>query len=154
MMEQEPNQTRGQGNPETPEEQAGQLTAIPPAPDEPVLKQSGLGIASFIIGLLCITGLIISMLTMVSSLTDFITADGTALDQKQLENLIMENASLVIAVLLFIGSLGVGLIGLILGIIGCSLRNRRKVFAIIGTVLNGLVIVGFVGLILFGAAMQ
>jgi hypothetical protein len=153
-MEQEQDQSRGQGTPEPPEDQAGRLTAIPPAPDELVVKQSGLGIASFIIGLLCIAGLIISMLTMVSSLTDFITADGAALDQKQLETRIMENSTLILSVLLFLGSLGIGLVGLILGIIGCSLSNRRKVFAIIGTVLNGLVIVGFVGLLLFGAAMQ
>lgn len=46
------------------------------------------------------------------------------------------------------------LAGTILGIIGLVLKNRKKVFSIIGTILNGIMILAFVGLIVVGIFMM
>jgi hypothetical protein len=125
-----------------------------PAAEELPLKQSGLGIASFVIGLICIIGLIGTTLFIGASVADFVTPDGTALSEAEIQAKVMDNMGFIVAVLLFMASLFLSLVGLILGIIGLVVKNRRKVFAVIGTVLNGLLIVGFVGLVIIGLAMS
>jgi len=45
------------------------------------------------------------------------------------------------------------IVGLILGIIGATQNQQSKTFAIIGAVLNGLVILGFMGLMAIGLVM-
>jgi hypothetical protein len=47
---------------------------------------------------------------------------------------------------------GMCLLGLILGIIGCCQKDRKRVFAVIGTVLNGLILFGLCGLMSIGLA--
>ena len=49
---------------------------------------------------------------------------------------------------------GLSFIGLILGFISLFMNNRRKVFGIIGVILNGLLVFGFGALVVAGIIMQ
>jgi len=113
-------------------------------------KQSGLGIASFIIGLLCIIGIIALSMTTVVSLTDAIQPDGTLPDTEELAS----SSEVIIAGILMLFTILISLVGLVLGIVSLFMKNRRKVFGIIGVVLNGLLVVGFGGLMVLGMAVQ
>ncbi|MBW7457208.1 hypothetical protein ACFOLF_09345 [Paenibacillus sepulcri] len=119
---------------------------------EPVRSQSKLGIASFIIGLASIVGFIICSIIAASSIMDYITADGkTVQNIEKFSEEIAKDAPLLLSILFMIVSIGLSLIGLILGIVGACMRNTRKAFSIIGIVLNGLLSFGFAAL--FAAAL-
>ncbi len=51
---------------------------------------------------------------------------------------------------MFLG-LAVALVGLVLGIIGTRQTNRRKVFAILGTCFNGIILLGVLALLILGS---
>jgi hypothetical protein len=153
-MDHKQSELHQQTDPVSPGESSEELNEVPPDMDGPKRKQSGLGIASFILGLLCIIGLLIAAVTIASSLSDYLSPDGTVISEDALQTRLLEDSGMILSVFLFIASLGLGVVGLILGIVGLVMRNRRKVFALIGTILNGLVIAGFVGIVLFGLAMQ
>ncbi|MCQ6558603.1 hypothetical protein [Paenibacillus mendelii] len=122
-----------------------------PMISEQPVKTSGLGIASFIIGLVSIITFIICIVVVTSSIMDYITEDGKIIqDVEQISS----NVSLLLSGLFLIGSLGLSFVGLVLGIIGACMRDRRKAFAIVGIVLNGLLVVGTVGLFLVGIIFQ
>jgi len=108
----------------------------PPLPDD-LPKHSVLGIISFVIGilaslLLCITFAIAGF----SSPQTF----GTSL---------YENMMTVIG-LMACASGGMSVLGLGLGIGGVIQKAQSKVFGIIGLVVNGLLLLGFCGLMLLG----
>ncbi|WP_128101133.1 hypothetical protein [Paenibacillus sp. DCT19] len=58
--------------------------------------------------------------------------------------------AVVLASLSILVCLILNLAGLIVGVIGLVLKNRKKIFAIIGTILNGILILAFAGLIVAG----
>lgn len=111
--------------------------AFSPAPElqRQQLKQSGPGIASFIISLVTIAGYITAAIILG-------TIASTAWNNH--DNL-MSNASQVVmnTALAILGLSAVNVIGVVVGIIGLSLRNRRKVLAAIGTIMNGLIVLCF-----------
>ncbi|MGO4107926.1 hypothetical protein [Paenibacillus sp. YAF4_2] len=126
----------------------------PPRENQP-LKQSGLGIASFILALvtvLLIVGAFISAAVFASSVSDDPQAFLNELENINGEALPSNIVPILIAGFCMLASVGVAIIGLILGIIGAASRTRRKTFAIIGIVLNGLVVLGTVGLVIIGLA--
>jgi hypothetical protein len=132
------------------------MTPYPPVfGEEPAaapVRQSGLGIASFIIGLVSIVVMIIGFVAIVAALGDYIAPDGT-IDPNDIDPMEL-GASMMVGILAIFGSLAVSFVGLILGIIGLVAKNRRKVFGVIGVVLNALLIVGFLGLFVFGLLMS
>ncbi|NMI02879.1 hypothetical protein HF638_02770 [Paenibacillus sp. SZ31] len=113
------------------------------------LKHSGPGIASFIIGLVAIVGYILIFFTAAMALNDSIEV----LTPLQAEELALHPA-VILASLAILVCLILNLAGGILGIIGLILKNRKKVFAIIGTLMNGIIILAFIGLILVGMNMM
>lgn len=123
-------------------------------------KQSGLGIASFIIGLLSVVLLIIAIVSGSSFVdqianTDLTIADpaDTAAFQKSIEALGEEVlVSVMVAIFCIFGAGLLSLVGLILAIIGAFSSKRRKLFSVIGIVLNVLAFVGGIGLFFAGAA--
>lgn len=125
-----------------------------PEREDGPMKQSGLGIASFILALvtlLLVVGSIISATVFVSHVSGDAQGFLNELENIEAENSIPSDlASIMIAGLCIIASIGVAIIGLILGIVGAVQKNRRKVFAIIGIVLNGLIVLGTVGLVIIG----
>ncbi len=128
------------------------MTPYPPVfGEEPAaapVRQSGLGIASFVIGLISIVVMIIGFVATVAALREFISPDGT-IDPATIDPMEV-GTSMIIGGLAILGSLAISFVGLILGIIGIVQKNRRKVFGIIGVVLNGLLLVGFLGLFVIG----
>jgi hypothetical protein len=107
-------------------------------------KHSGLGIASFsIFGGMAVL-FVILLIAMIARITSKI--DITA-DPEDITDTIENMPELMVLSFLMFGSILGNLIGLVLGIIGLIQKERKKIFAILGTVFNGLVI-GFVALIL------
>ncbi|WP_145146754.1 hypothetical protein [Paenibacillus xylanexedens] len=113
------------------------------------LKHSGPGIASFVIGLAAVVGYILIFFIAAMALNDSIEV----LTPLQAEELALHPA-VILASLSILVCLILNLAGGILGIIGLILKNRKKVFAIIGTLLNGIIILAFIGLILAGMSMM
>ncbi|MCW3792572.1 hypothetical protein OM416_13330 [Paenibacillus sp. LS1] len=113
------------------------------------LKHSGLGIASFVIGLVAIVGYILIFFIAAMALNDSIGV----LTPLQAEELALHPA-VILASLSILVCLILNLVGGIIGIIGLVLKNRKKVFAIIGSLLNGIIILAFIGLILVSISMM
>ncbi|WP_052350558.1 DUF4064 domain-containing protein [Paenibacillus gorillae] len=113
------------------------------------IKQSGLGIASFIIALIAVLLGIIGMILSVAFAAN-VSEDPQSLIRDLENNDPSVLASVMIAGLLMIAGAGIAFVGLILGIVGAFAKNRRKVFAIVGIILNGLIVVGIVALTVLG----
>lgn len=124
----------------------------PVVEDEVVLrpKHSGLGIASFsLFGGMAVL-FIILLVVFVSKITSLDLSDPDAIASQ-----VEEMPELGVISFLMFGTLIGNLIGLVLGIIGLVQKGRKKIFAILGTIFNGLV-VGFLALLLIiaiGAAL-
>ncbi|WP_054023657.1 hypothetical protein [Bacillus sp. FJAT-28004] len=123
-------------------------------------KHSGIGITSFIIGLLAVVLLIIAFVsgsTFADQIanTDITIADpsDTAAFQASIEALGQEVlVSMMLAIVCIFGAGLLSLAGLVLAIIGAVSSKRRKTFGVIGIVLNILVFVGGIGLFFAGSA--
>lgn len=117
-------------------------------------KQSGLGIASFIIALVSVVLIIVSIALVASFASDIANNELLLNDPTAIES--MEEEALVpvmLAGLSILASIGVAMIGLILGIISAFSKSRRKVFGVIGIILNGLIVIGAVGIVVVGLAI-
>ena len=109
-----------------------------PAPDRP---QSGIGIASFVLAVLC--GVATIGVFGYAGYVEVTTSGGVGANE-------------TVATLIGLGILACGaalLVGLILGIVALFQRNRRRVFAAIGVGLNGLFVV-LISLMMWIGMMQ
>ncbi|MFC5653807.1 hypothetical protein ACFPYJ_32790 [Paenibacillus solisilvae] len=125
-----------------------------PYVEEQRVTQSKLGIASFIIGLISIILFVIGIIIVSTFIMDQNFSNSNSL-QREIQDSIEKNdfstyVPLVLGALMMIASAGISIIGLILGIVGVCSRNKRKVFSILGIVLNVLLPVGVIGLFLTG----
>ncbi|QOS77902.1 hypothetical protein JNUCC31_24620 [Paenibacillus sp. JNUCC31] len=128
------------------------FTPYPPTPEDrslDQLKHSGPGIASFVIGLVSIIGYILTIFIATLAINNAI---GVVTTPIQVEEIALHPA-VVLASLSILVCLVLNLAGLILGVIGLVLKNRKKVFAIIGTMLSGIMILAFAGLVIAGIYM-
>ena len=111
-----------------------------PSPEfQPPLKHSGPGIASFVISLVALLGYIISFIIVGVMASSILNEFGELSNDSSQAFLFLGLAILGLAAL--------NVIGVVLGIIGISIRNRRKIFGIIGTIINGVIILVFMLLI-------
>jgi hypothetical protein len=101
------------------------------------LPHSGLGIASFIIGLVVVV-IVLLMILLVGVLSTSRTNRNTA-----------ETMGMMTGLLVCGGAVA-SLVGLGLGLGGVFQENRNRVFAIIGLILNGLIILGTAALFIIG----
>lgn len=106
-------------------------------------RHSGLGIASFIIGLIV---LILDLILIAMAIV--IGATARPIGRRGEESLIV-----VVGVMACGGGVA-AIVGFCLGIAGVCQTNRSKVFAILGLVFNGLIVLGVVFLWLVGMAQQ
>jgi uncharacterized membrane protein len=126
--------------PNSPESNQQEMEPIVEESVKPRLRHSGLGIASFIVAILAII-LTIVLSTMIANIasnidiTNFDVEDQTVF-QQQLEEILEDNPELPIIFMLFFLIGGLALVGGILGIIGIFIKQRKKLFAILGTILN------------------
>lgn len=114
------------------------VTADPLAPPPPVAqKHSGVGIASFVIGIL---SLIMVCIT-------FIVAGGSG----GVSEYSSSYESLMTGIgLLACGTIALTLVGVVLGIVGVAQKNVKKLFAILGLSANGLVMLSLCLIIVIG----
>ncbi len=110
------------------------------------LKHSGLGIASFVLSLVSIVafiGVTIGIIVLVSNEIDFSTfIDSEGQPTMTEEELIDKLQPLLGYLIMYPLVLVLNVIGLILGIVGLARRGYKKVFPVLGTVFNGLAILG------------
>ncbi|OWR28052.1 hypothetical protein CDO73_19385 [Saccharibacillus sp. O23] len=116
------------------------------------LKHSGLGIASFVLALIGILLFIVCIVAIIGTVASMVDSTGQVANIESLEN---GNLLMAIGFAGFgiLGAAILNLIGLILGIIGLVVKDRKKVFAIIGTILNGLCVLTGGGFILISTVM-
>jgi len=139
-------------------EQSVNRQAFRPIPDGDggQTKHSGPGIASFVLSLvglvsfIALTIVIISLFTNAIDFTQVVDENG---------NRLMSDEEIVDKIQPFVGYLvlyplllGVVLIGLILGIVGLARPGTKKVFAILGTIFNGLPLLFVALLMVIGLA--
>ncbi|KZE66980.1 hypothetical protein AV545_23740 [Paenibacillus jamilae] len=111
------------------------------------LKHSGPGIASFIMSLVSLIGYIILAIMVINLMAHF--------SQYQTMNpeVALHQTGTVMIPFIFLGSLLLNCSGLVVGIIGIALKNRKKTFAITGLIINALIIVGFIALLAIGLSI-
>ncbi|GAB6988435.1 hypothetical protein [Paenibacillus pini] len=114
-------------------------TFIPPI----VLKHSGPGLASFVISLVTLLGYIISVAVMGSIIAPYINGDNTlSPDSKSVFGI----GVVVIIILAFVV---INIVGVVLGIVGTVMKQRKRFFAVIGLILNSFIVLGIGGFFVF-----
>lgn len=113
--------------------------ALPPGQKWP---HSKLGVASFIIGLSTIVINIILVVIAVIMVASAVGSTGTSFEMLDEQNIAAWMSGmlggLIVLILIWGFMIFANFTGLVLGIVGCCIKQRRKVFAIIGIVLNAL----------------
>ena len=107
-----------------------------------VQKHSGLGIASFVTSI--VSGLFIFLLIVVAGVMEVSTPGG--IDE--------ESATAVIVGLFIFAFLGSSLVALGLGIAGLLQKDRKKIFAILGTIFSAVAFLGTLFIMILGLAMD
>lgn len=121
------------------------------------LRHGGLGITSFVMAasamlLTVITFICFATVDMIE-LSESLLADN--MSEEQIAELVLSSApQLIIGVLLFFFTIFVAFVGGIIGIAGLVQKNRKKLFAIIGTIVNWLLVILVVFLTLVGLLLQ
>lgn len=105
-------------------------------------KHSGIGIASFVISILA--GILIFIVLGIAGSLEASTPGG--MDENSTEAVMV---GLAIIGLLFLNVLSVGL-----GIGGLLQKERKKIFAILGTVFSSFLILSVIGLMVLGTMVQ
>lgn len=127
------------------------------SPVDVPLKHSGLGIASFIMAIVSIVsfvGITIALIVWVGNTIDFsnfldANNNPTMTKEELLDTITPILGYLILFPFIFV----LVIIGLILGIIGLARKGYKKVFAVLGTILNGFALLFVFILILIGMAM-
>jgi hypothetical protein len=147
-----------QGNAPSPKEassaavQPGPFSAVPPEGAER-MRHSGIGIASTVLGIIAV---ILSVVAFSMAAADALRiADEinpeAILTEEEAAELMTRYSGLIGGVLLFIVTGFLFLIGAVLGIIGLFAHNRKKLFPILGTILNAAPIALIIVLMAVGA---
>ncbi|MGN7358189.1 hypothetical protein ACTHPF_14835 [Paenibacillus sp. SAF-054] len=108
----------------------------PPQHPPQFIRHSGPGIASFIISLVSMLAYIVSVAAMGAIFSSSLNGDGLSWSDSS-------TTGVTVITILLIGLFAANIIGVILGIIGLVLRNRKKIFAILGLSLNTIIILSF-----------
>lgn len=112
------------------------------------LKQSGLGIASFVLSLVCLIGYIG---TIIGAVGLIVNIAGDLQSMSSLESSSHLGVLVTVGFLILVFFL-VNLVGLILGIVGLAMKHRKKGFSIAGTTINAVLMFGIISLYLIGIA--
>ena len=105
-------------------------------------KNSGFGVASFIMSI--VIGLLILVLFAVAGVISASTPGG--MDKQSVQAVII---GLSILVLLFLA-----LVAMVLGIVGLLQKERKKLFAILGTIFSSLTLIVAVGVMILGLVVS
>ena len=105
-------------------------------------RHSGLGIASFVL----------SIVGGLATLGVFVTAG--VLEAQTPGGLDEDSPVTMMVGLAVFAAVGLALLGLALGIGGLVQPNRQRIFAILGTIFNGFIILGICGIMALGMAVS
>lgn len=114
---------------------------------------SRMGIASFVIAILAILGIILFFVIGFSVASSAIGPDPQSFDPTSIGPDSPLATTFFFLSLLFLVSVLITVVGLGLGIAGLIQRRRRKLFAALGTALNGLIVLGVASLIVLALAV-
>ncbi|CAM4375851.1 DUF4064 domain-containing protein [Saccharibacillus endophyticus] len=120
------------------------------------LKHSGVGIASFVLSLISIAlyvVFVVSAIGVVYSLAEVGSTVDFDVNSATEEQLMSVGLSAIVLIFSVLGAAVLNLVGAILGIVGIVSKTRKRVFAVIGTVLNGLCLLGGGGFIIFSTVI-
>ncbi|MEF3352120.1 hypothetical protein PV403_02940 [Paenibacillus sp. GYB006] len=106
------------------------------------LKHSGPGIASLVLGIL-------SLITYITILALSPAAARDILQSNSPEAMLESIYVIIIGVLVLVGLL-LNLTGMILAIVGLSLKNRKKIIPITGMIFHGIILLITVGFFILG----
>jgi len=109
-----------------------------------ITKHSGPGIASFIISLVAFMGYIFATV-----LVSVAAANVLGSPEELFQEFFMQQGSAIAGILLLFLAALLNLTSLILGIVGLSTKNRKKVFAILGTIFSAIPILPVIFILLF-----
>ncbi|MGN7760963.1 hypothetical protein [Paenibacillus sp. 22594] len=98
-------------------------------------KHSGPGIASFVIALITLAGYIITFV-VVGVNASSVTGGSDSFITNSAESIFYLGMSVLVLA-------AVNVIGAVIGIVGLTLRKRRRFFAVIGTIINGVILLLF-----------
>ena len=105
------------------------------------LRHAGFGVASFVLACLSLAGMFATF-----AIAGYLGA--------QRPDIVQTNSGVMVVIgMAIMGFAGLLLLAAVLGIVGLCQSNRKKVFAILGLVLSGLVIAGAGSLIAIGLVM-
>lgn len=108
----------------------------PPQHTPQLKRHSGPGIASFIISLVSMLAYIVSVGAMGAIFSSSLNGEGLSWSDSS-------TTGVTVITIILIGLFAANLTGIVLGIVGLVLRNRKKIFAILGLSLNTIIILSF-----------
>ena len=119
--------------------------------------QSRMGIASFVIAVLAVLIIAVGVVLLVAFTGEVIGANPQSLTQEDLQRNLEDSPSAAVALGVagfgFVAPPGGLLLGRVLGVAGRGPRRRKKLFAGLGTAVNGLGLLAIAGLLLLGVAL-
>ncbi|OAB77135.1 hypothetical protein PNBC_07040 [Paenibacillus crassostreae] len=116
-------------------EESSYINSMTSEPASPMnIKHSGPGIASFVLSMLSLLGYIASVALIGAIIAPHLSPESLSSPSEELIQII---GSVGLLVILFII---LNIIGVILSIIGVVLKNRKKIFAILGLIINGVIV--------------
>ncbi|WP_110933569.1 hypothetical protein [Paenibacillus bouchesdurhonensis] len=119
-----------------------------PAQPSARLKHSGLGITSFVMSIIAFLGYFAAIFLIIAAIGQAVQ------DPAYIEEALTEDPAAILGILTMFGAAIINLVALILGIIGLVIKNRKKIFAIIGTVLSSLSVLFIIFLYIVGTLQQ
>lgn len=116
-------------------------------------RHSRMGIASLVIAILAIIAIVLFFIIGVSVASAEIGGDPQSFDPSSID----ENSPLATTFALlglgFVGSVLLTVVGLGLGVAGLIQLRRKRLFALLGTIFNGLVVLVVIALFVLGFAL-
>ena len=112
-------------------------------------RHSRMGIASLVIAILAIIAIVLFFVISVSVASSAVGNDPQSFDPTSIDQNSPLASTFALLGLGLIGSVLLTVVGFGLGVAGLIQRRRKRLFAILGTIFNGLVVLGVIGLILF-----
>lgn len=116
-------------------------------------RHSRMGIASLVIAVLSIIAIVLFFVISVSVASSEIGNDPQSFDPNSIDQDSPLATTFALLGLGLVGSMLLTVLGFGLGVAGLIQRRRKRLFAILGTVLNGLVILGVLALFVLGFAL-
>lgn len=116
-------------------------------------RHSRMGIASLMLAVLAIIAIVLFFVISVSVASSEIGNNPQSFDPNSIDESSPLASTFALLGLGLIGSVLLTVVGFGLGVAGLIQRRRKRLFAILGTILNGLVVLGVIALFVLGFAL-